>query len=120
MKRAGSASVILAAAVLVGCVAGGEDQQARDDPAGGRLVTQVSFPLTGTDLRIRASVEGDTDLRRLTGAIAGLQGVAASEADYSERRVGVVLDEDLDDSTRSAVVERIAAIPGVESVTSLP
>lgn len=106
--------------LLAGCGSdgGGQAGDQLGTPLGDRLVAEVDFPIPEVDLRVTASTMSDADLRRLTAALADLDGVAVSEADYGPRTIGLILDTGLAPGGRDRVEKRARTLPGVAGVSS--
>jgi hypothetical protein len=107
------------ALLLTGCGSEATDDSVDENPSGEKIVAEVNFPLPHTDLRASAAPGmGDADLRRLAAALADLDGVAVTEADYGARSIGLVLEAALDDGARAGVARRAAGLPGVAAVAA--
>jgi len=111
------ALLVAGALLLAGCGSGGAEDSVEENPPGEKIFAEADFPLPAADLRA-SPTEGisDADLRRLAAALADLDGVAATEADYRAHRIAVVFEAGLDGTVRGAVARRVAAVPGIASL----
>ncbi len=113
------AGMLLVALVGTGCGSDTGEDSVNDDPSGEKITAEVYFPVNGTDLWVTAAQNSsDGDLRRLAAALADLDGVAVTEADYGPRSVGIVFERDLGEAGRADVTEQLTSLAGVASVSA--
>lgn len=113
------AALVVGALLLIGCGSDTDDEGFRENPSGEKITAEVDFPVNGTDLWVTAAQNSsDADLRRLAAALADLDGVAVTEADYGPRTVGIVFERDLSEAGRANVAERLTSLAGVASVSA--
>ena len=110
--KALAAAAVSLAALMAGCGGGAQEENASNQ----RLVAETDYPVAHYDLSATLKAgQSDADVRKLAAAIADLDGVAVSEADYGGRVIRVALEAG---TTPSQVSDRLASLPGVTAVKS--
>jgi hypothetical protein len=80
----------------------------------------VDYPISHFDLIVKLAPGGaDGDVRKAAATVADIDGISVAEADYAARVIRLVITPSMAPADQQELRKKVAAVPGITSVSPL-